>query len=179
MRFILAAGMALTGAAALIKELSGTVRGLVCWTLASLSLGLSAAVYFGSSGGFSVNEDSLAAGACGIGALAVLMLLIELAAPAKRFRRKKPMEYDSRAAEQSLNIVFVITAAALSCAACAADMLGAEFMTVLCIIPAAAISLRQLSYFLYCSKCDASGDRTEKQRRESLLKSLGRGDRGL
>lgn len=176
---ILLAGLAAAGICGAARGLSENTRGLVCWTAAALSLGLSAVIFFGGSDGFVAEPQRIWTGLCALGALVALTLLIELVAPSKRFRKKDKAEYDPREAERALNLVFVICAAVLSAAAAAASAFNEELLTGLCIIAAAAISVRQLSFFLYCAKTDSARALTDKQRRENILKGMSRGNRGL
>ncbi len=177
-RLIIGAGAVGVLIASLVRTLSDNVRGLVCWTISSLALVISAVVYFSGVDGLSLNRQVLFNCAAAAAALTALILLIELFAPSRRLRSRDKAEYDSRAAEQSLNIVFVITAWVLAAAAAATELFGADTLTGICLVPAAAVSIRQLSYFLYRARTDTA-DKTEKRLREEALGRLKTGKREL
>ncbi len=165
--------------ATLIHDLRETVRGLVCWTISVLAHGISTVVYFGTSGSITIDQRALISTAAALVGITAIILLIELIAPAKRLRRRGKDEYDSLEAERSVNIVFVIAVSALTIFAAALEMLDASGLTALCIIPAAAVSARQLSYYLYRARTDTSRELSEKQLRENAVRNLKIGKRRL
>lgn len=165
--------------AALIRDLRETVRGLVCWTVSTLAHGISTAVYFAAAGSITINQRALVSTAAALAGIVAIILLIELIAPAKRLSRHKKDEYDSLEAERSVNIVFVIVVSALTVFAAALEWLGSGELTGLCLIPAAAVSARQLSYYLYRARTDTSRELSEKQLRENAVRSLKIGKRRL
>ena len=158
--------------AAMIRDLREIVRGLVCWTISVLAHGISAVVFFTSSGSITIDGRSLVTTAAALAGIVAIILLIELTAPAKRLRNRGKDEYDSLEAERFLNIVFVIIVSALTVFAAALVRLNAAELTGLCLIPAAAVSARQLSYYLYRARTDTSRELSEKQLRENAVRSL-------
>lgn len=176
---ILCAGTLAELVCVLIRPLSGNGRGLVCWTIASLCTVLASVVFFAGSGRLVPDLELMAPAAAGLGAVTAIILLIELCAPSKRFHRVKT-EYDSRIAEDCLNLVLAIVASVLAAAAVFFVLvMGREALCGICLIPAAAVSLRQLSYFLYRAKLDSAAEKDDSRRRESLIRSLRSGRRGL
>lgn len=165
--------------AALVRDLRETVRGLVCWTISVLAHGISAVVYFASARSLMIDQRAFISTAAALVGIVAVILLIELIAPAKRLRRHRRDEYDSFEAERSLNIVFVIVVSALTVFAAALEQLDADGLTGLCLIPAAAVSARQLSYYLYRARTDTSRELSEKQLRENAVRSLKIGKRHL
>lgn len=176
---ILSSGILCVLVAALIRDLRETVRGLVCWTISVLAHGISVVVFFASSGGITINSRAVVTTAAALAGITAIILLIELTAPAKRLRRRGRDEYDSLEAERSLNIVFVIIVSALTVFAAALVSLNAAELTGLCLIPAAAVSARQLFYYLYRARTDTSRELSEKQLRENAVRSLKIGKRRL
>ncbi len=176
---ILSCGMICVLISALIRDLSETVRGLVCWTISVLAQAISAVVYFASANTVTINSRALISTAAALAGIVAIILLIELIAPAKRLRRRGRYEYDSLEAERSLNIVFVIIVSALTVFAAALEVSTAEELTSICLIPAAAVSARQLSYYLYRARTDTSRELSEKQLRENAVRSLKIGKRRL
>lgn len=176
---ILLCGMICVLISALIRDLSETVRGLVCWTITVLAQSISAVIYFASANTVTINSRALISTAAALAGIVAIILLIELIAPAKRLRRRGRYEYDSLEAERSLNIVFVIIVSALTVFAAALEVSTAEELTSICLIPAAAVSARQLSYYLYRARTDTSRELSEKQLRENAVRSLKIGKRRL
>lgn len=176
---ILACGALAVVVTALVRGISDTYRGLVCWTFSAIASAAAAVVYFSQSGSFMPDLGSIITGLAGSGIIAVLVLLIELFAPSKRLRRKGGAEYDPRSTEAALNIVMIIlTCAAVTAAACCERLSQVQF-SVLGIIPAAAVSIRQLSCFMYRVKQDTLAADEASARRARLIKSLGAGKRSL
>lgn len=176
---ILSCGTICVLISALIRDLHETVRGLVCWTISALAHVISAVIYFASAGYVAINGKALVSTAAALAGIVAIILLIELTAPSKRFHRRGKDEYDSLEAERSLNIVFVIIVSALTAFAAALESLNAAELTGLCLIPASAVSARQLSYYLYRARTDTSREPTEKQLRENAVRSLKIGRRRL
>ncbi len=161
------------------KELSSLTRGLVCWTSACVSLILCAVIFFAGSGEFSVDFHSLPAGAVGFGVFVVLVLLTELCAPSRRFAKQPKQDFDARAAERALNLVLVIVVCSLAFFGLLAELFGELYLTGICIVPAAALSVRQLSYFLWLAKDNPSNEQTAEKQRAKLLRMLSSGKNKL
>lgn len=164
---------------ALLKDLSDTYRGMICWTFSSIASVSSLIVYFAGSGGFRPDLSILISGLAGVGLITVIVLLIELFAPAKRLRKKERTDYDRTGAENALNIVMIIAAGAASAAACCCEYFSVVQFCIFGIIPAAAISIRQLSLYLYRVKQDTLTTDKASVRRKKLIKQLGAGKRSL
>ncbi len=56
---ILSCGMICVLISALIRDLSETVRGLVCWTISVLAQAISAVIYFASANTVTINSRAL------------------------------------------------------------------------------------------------------------------------
>ncbi len=176
---ILCLGIVAVLVTALVKGISDTLRGLVCWTFSSMATVISAVVYFSFCNGFEPHLYALPYALAGLGIVAVILFTVELLSPAKRFRGSTLSDYDKDSAEQSFNIVMVIIASAGAVSACSCEFFDSVQYSVLGIVPSAAVSLRQLSFFLYRVKLDTlSADRGEKVR-VRLLKELDSHKRGL
>ncbi len=173
---ILCAGALCLLISSLIRSLAENTRGLVCWTISSLTAAMALLYYLVLSGSFDIDVKVIPPVAAAFGGVLALILRIELLAPPKRFKMRAKTEYDAAAAERSLNMVFAITAAVFCAAAAVSDFFGEESLLALCLIPALAISLRQLSYYLYRSRVSSKNSGRE---REDLLRHLRSGNKGL
>ncbi len=173
---ILCAGAVCMLITALIRTVPENTRGLVCWTVSSLTTAIALLYYFVMSDGFSIDVKVIPPAAAAFGAVLVLILIIEFFAPSKRFKKRDKAEYDADAAERSLNVVFAITAAVLCAVSAASDFFGEDSLLGLCLIPALAISVRQLSYCLYCSRISSKNVGRE---RDELLRRLKSGNKEL
>ena len=161
---------------ALIRSLDETRRGLFCWTVASLTFVLAAVVFFSQGQGHSADFPKLAAGLGAAAACAALAFAAELAAPSKRLRRSERPAVDTAAGERSFNFVAVIICASLALAGAVCAALSRVAEVPVCVVPAAALSLRQLSY---CLGLAGTGEQSERERVQALKKRLGRNDRTL
>ena len=156
---------------ALIKGLERIVRGLVCWTFSSLAAVLSMAVYF-SQNRFSPDFPAIFYALGGVGIMAVIIMLIEFFAPSKRFRKQEQTDYDVKRSEAALDLVMIIITAVLGASTCAGEYADMLQLSGLCLIPAAAISIRQLSFYLHLAKLESSLSDTDDRKRTSLMKTL-------
>lgn len=157
---------------ALIRGLDGTVKGLAGWTFSSLAAALSMAVYF-SQNRFAPDYSALLFALGGVGAMAVMIMLIELFAPSRRFRRHGQEEYDVSRSEAALNLVMIIVTAVLAAAAAAGEHFDMLPLSGICLVPAGAISLRQLSYYLHLAKRESMLADTDERKRARLIRGLG------
>ncbi len=176
---ILLCGVLAVLVTALIHPLSETYRGMICWTFAALSSVLAAAVYFSDAREFSPDFNGLAGAAAAFGLTAVSVLAIELFAPSKRLKNADKRDYNRAEAEKALNVVLAITAGAATAAGCTCGYLGATEFSIIGIVPLAAISIRQLSYFLYRVKLDLLSADEASVKRGKLLKTLSQGKHSL
>lgn len=155
-----------------VRDITATSRGLGCWTISSVTTVLASVLFFAEYGSFSPEPYAIRTGILSFAVLVCIILLIELAAPSHRLRRREKLEYNSVAAEKALNTVFVIICAALMTAAVASSLADNAFFIGFCLVPAAAISIRQLLYFLYLARLETTLDHSEKSKREESLKRL-------
>lgn len=172
------------GAAAIFvtafKRLSSeTVCGLVCWTFSAIASVIAAVVYFSCCSDLTFQFSAVPPVAVGVGIAAVLVMALELAAPAKRLRGSRLTDYDRATAERSFNIIMVIIMAAGAVCASACELCSAAHYSVLGIVPALSVSLRQLSYFMYRVKLDTLSADKDEERRNVVLRSLGSRTRRL
>ena len=177
--YIIAFGAVAALVTALIHDMSGTTRGIVCWTSASVAFTMSLVVFFVGTDGLSPNVKAIVSGLCALGAVTAIILLIELFAPSKRFRERNNTDYDKRIAERSLDVVFGIVTVALAAGAVWGELSQLLYLVGVCLVPATAISLRQLSYYLYRARYDASSERSEKERRADIMRRLKSGRKEL
>ena len=161
---------------ALVRSLDETRRGLFCWTVSSLAYGLAAVVFFSQGERFSADFPQLIAGLGAAAACAALAFAAELAAPSKRLRRGERPAVDTAAGERSFNFVAVIICAVMALAAAVSAAFSRTAEVLVCVVPAAALSLRQLSYFLGTA---GTGAQSERERVQALRKRLGRNDMSL
>ncbi len=173
---ILCAGALCMLISLLIRSVTENTRELVCWTISSLTAAMALLYYLVLSNSFDIDIKVIPPVAAAFGGVLALILLIEFLAPAKRFKRRDKTEYDAASAERSLNMVFAITAVSLCAAAAISDFLKEDSLLSLCLIPALAISLRQLSYYLYRSRVSS---KTGVREREDLLRRLRSSNKGL
>lgn len=176
---ILSTGGAAVLVTAVIKGMSGTMRGLVCWTFGAISAAAATVVFYACGGGVIADFGAVLSGLCGAAIIAAAVLAIELFAPAKRLRTKEKTDYDREAAENALNIVMAILAASAAAAAVITETLGSGEYSVFGLLPAAAVSIRQLSYFMYRVKLDTLRADDTSAKRSMLLKRLSVGKRRL
>ncbi len=176
---ILSAGVLSILVTALVKGISDTMRGVVCWSFSSISALASLIVYFSAADSYSPDMDSVLSGVFGLAVVMVCVLLIELFSPAKRFRRGGRREYDRDKAEDSLNVVMIIiSSSAVISVVCCVYFGGAQF-SLFGIVPLAAVSIRQLSYFMYRVKNDTLNIDSDAIKRVRLIKGLDPGKRSL
>ncbi len=178
-RLILCLGAAAVLVAALIRGISSTRRGLLCWTFSSIASVAASVVYFAMAGRVSPDFVTLRNAVTGTLAIVLIILLVELFAPSRRFKMREDADYDKASAENALNVVFAVTVSAGAAAAVAAELFGASEFCVLGLLPAAALSLRQLSYFMYRGRIDSLSENKDEQRRLSVIKSLSTGKKTL
>ncbi len=157
---------------ALIRGLDSTVRGLVSWTFSSLAAVLSMAVYF-SQNRFTLDFPALLFALGGIGIMAVIIMLIEFFAPSGRFKKHAQEAFDVSRSEAALNLVMIIITAVLASAAAAGENADMLTLSGLCLIPAAAISIRQLSYHLHLAKRESLQADSDEKKRLRLMRGLG------
>ncbi len=176
---ILGTGIIAVLSTVFVKRMNDTMRGLVCWTFSMLALLAALIVYYSGASAFSADLGAVGSALIGAGAVVVLVLLIELFAPAARFRSARLRDYDRSSAEETLNIVMAICTFAAVTAACCTEYFGSPQFCAFGIIPALAISLRQFSYFIYRTKQDTLTADKDENRRMKLLRSLSSGKRSL
>lgn len=164
---------------ALVKEISATMRGLVCWSFSSIASVASLLVYFSEAEGYKPELSSVFNGLAGFAVVVACVLLIELFSPAKRFRKGERKEYDRDKAEDSLNIVMMIVASSAAVSVVCCEFFGEIQFSILAIIPLAAVSIRQLSYFMHRVKMDTIRADAIVVKRARLIKSLDSGKRSL
>ena len=163
-----------------VKKLSSeTVCGLVCWTFSAITSVIASVVYFSCCCDLTLQFSVVPPVAVGVGIASVLVMALELAAPAKRLRGSRLSDYDRNIAERSFNIVMVIITASGVVCACACELCGAVHYSVLGIVPALSVSLRQLSYFMFRVKLDTLSADKDEERRTVVLRSLGSRTRRL
>ena len=163
----------------LVRTLSATLRCLVCWTFGSVAACAASVVYFCSGGTVRAELGSVLAGAFGALTVGLIALVIELFSPSKRLRGKRQTEYDSERAENALNIIMAILAASAALSAAVCERCGAQDHCILGLVSAAAVCLRQLSYFMYRAKLDTARSDDAAVQRACLLKTLSVGRRRL
>ncbi len=163
----------------LIKGESATLRWLVCWTFSVISSIAASIVFYASGGGMIADFGSVISGLCGAGIVAAAALAIELFAPSKRLRSKTTAEYDREMAENAVNVVMVILVSSSAFAAVLTEQLGVSEYSIFGLLPACAISLRQLSYFMHRVKLDTLRTDDVAVKRSMLLKQLSSGKRRL
>lgn len=179
MSYILYSGVLSVLVMTLLKKISDTYRGMMCWTFSCIAFCAAAVVYFSSASSYIPDSGALIAGISGAALIGAAALAIELMAPTKRFRRRSQSDYDRRSAEDAVNIVFIIFCSACCLAVIISESLSRSEYTVIGILPAAAVSLRQLSYYLYRVKQDTLTADKNDARRLRLVRELGSGKRSL
>ena len=178
-RMILCAGAAAVLVTALIRGLSDTRRGLLCWTFSSIASVSAAVVYFIGAGSIAADLFSLRNALFGTLIIVLLILIVEFFAPSRRLRQREDAEYNKASAENALNIVLAVIVASAAFGAAAAEFGGKEEFCVLGIIPAAALSIRQLSYFMYRGRLDSLSENADTEKRRLLIRSLSSGKKTL
>lgn len=163
----------------LVKEISATMRGLVCWSFSSIASVASLLVYFSEAEGYTPELSSVLNGLAGFVVVVACVLLIELFSPAKRFRKGERKEYDHDKAEDSLNIVMMIVSSSAAVSVVCCEFFGGVQFSIIAIIPLAAVSIRQLSYFMHRVKMDTIRADAMVVKRARLIKSLDSGKRSL
>ncbi len=178
-RMILCAGAAAVLVTALIRGLTPTRRGLLCWTFSSIAAVAAAVVYFAGAGNITPDILSLRNAVFGVLMIALIIMLVELFAPSHRLRQREDKDYDKASAESALNIVFAVVVASSALSALLAEVFGRNEFCVLGLVPAAALSLRQLSYFMYRGRVDSLSENDETERRRTVIRSLSTGKKTL
>ncbi len=164
---------------ALIKDISDTYRGMICWTFSALASLSAVIVYFACFGDYRPDFSIVISGLAGAGLIAVIVLIIELLAPTKRFRMMQHTDYDRSSAENALNIVMIIAAGVSSAAVCCCEWLSAVEFSIFGLIPAAAVSVRQLSLYLHRTKMDTLTADEVTTKKKKLVKQLETGKKSL
>lgn len=147
-------------------------RSIVCWTLAALTLALAGGAFLGTHENFSADMSVIIPALMAAGAVLAVVLALELAAPARRFRGKKT-DYDERRSERALELVLAIVTAVLAAAAGLSGVIIPENMGALLLVPALGISIRQVSYGLYCAKADSLAPKSPTELRGEITRKLG------
>lgn len=178
-RMILCAGAAAVLVTALIRGLSDTRRGLLCWTFSAIASAVAAIVYFSGAGDISPDMFTLRNALLGALIIAVLIMTVELFAPSHRLRHREDADYNKASAESALNIVLIVIVTSASIGAAAAELCGREEFCVLGLIPSAALSIRQLSYFMYRGRLDSLTENADSEKRRSLIRTLSSGKKTL
>jgi len=147
----LAAGFAAEIVLTLVRPLRGTLRGVVCWSVAAVVLTMCCVVYF--AGASYIRLDLMSAARCvgGVGAVILISAMIELFSPSRRSRRSvrdagRP-EISARS-ERSLNIVLAVAAGILCAAALALFLCGERDTAVILLVIPTAAALRQTFWFM-------------------------------
>lgn len=161
---------------ALVKSIDEIRRGLFCWTVSTLSFVIGAIVFFSRAEGFLFNIPQLLGGVGSLCACALLALGAEIISPSKRLRKREKGQKDTESGERSFNFVGVIVCAVLAAVCAFAAAAQEDSLVVISVVPAAAISLRQLSFYLSAA---GSGAQTEKERAQALKKRLMANDKRL
>lgn len=178
-RIILCLGAAAVLVTALIRGLSDTRRGLLCWTFSAIASVVSCVVWFSGAGDISPDFITLRNALFGILTIALLIMILELFAPSRRFRSREDASYNKAHAESALNVVLIVITASALVGAAAAELCGREEFCVLGLIPAAALSIRQLSYFMYRGRLDSLSENADSEKRRRLIRSLSSGKKTL
>lgn len=178
-RMILCGGMAAVLVTSLIRGISDTYRGMICWTFSAVASVAAAVVYFSGAGELAPDLRAILTSLSGAGAVGALVLLIELFAPAGRFRTRERTEYDRPSAENALNIVMIIISCACAISSVICEAAGAAQFSLFGIIPLAAVSIRQLSYFMFRAKRDTLTADADEALRTRIIRELGSGRRSL
>ncbi len=178
-RIILCAGAAAVLVTLLIRDAVPTRRGLLCWTFSSIASVAAAVVYFAGAGSIRPDMYTLRNAVFGALIIALIILVVELFAPSHRLRHREDTNYDKAAAEGALNIVLAVMTASMALAACAAELVGAYEFCVLGLVPAAALSIRQMSYYMYKGRLDSLTENKDNEKRRSIVRSLSSGRKSL
>lgn len=173
---IIVLGTAAILGSVLVKGIDEIRRGLFCWTVSSLDFVICAVVFFSRLEGFSFNFPQLAGGLCSLLICILLALAAEIISPSKRLRHREKNPRDTHSGERSFNFVAVIICAVLAAMCGISATLQATSLVVLGVVPAAAISLRQLSYYLSAA---SSGSQSLKDKEQELIKRLMTDDKRL
>lgn len=178
-RMIISAGAAAVLITLLVRGITATRRGILCWTFSSVSTLAACVVYFAGAGNIRPDIFSLKNAFFGFLIIALIVMLLEFFAPSRRFRKREDINYNKTAAEDALNVVLAITVASSAFAAVLAELAGEYDFCILGLAPAVAVSFRQLSYFMYRSRVDSLYENEDSTRRRKLLRSLSTGKRQL
>lgn len=178
-RMIMSAGAAAVLISLLVRGVTSTRRGILCWTFSSVSALAACVVYFAGAGNIRPDIFSLKNAFFGFLIIALIVMLLELFAPSRRFRKREDINYDKNAAENALNVVLAVTVTSAAFAAVLVELAGEYDFCILGLVPSAAISFRQLSYFMYRSRVDSLSENEDSSRRSMLLRSLSAGKRML
>ena len=166
----LAAGFAAEIVLTLVRPLRGTIRGLVCWSVAAVVLAMCCVVYF--AGASDIRFDLMSAARCvgGVGAVILISAMIELFSPSRRSRRSvrdAGRQEISARSEDSLNIVLAVAAGILCAAALALFLCGERDTAVILLVIPTAAALRQTFWFMR-----ENGAEQPEGEREKLAKRI-------
>ncbi len=178
-RMILCAGAAAVLVTLLIKGTAPTRRGLLCWTFSAIASAAAAVVYFAGAGNIRPDMFTLRNALFGALMIALIIMVVELFAPSRRLKQREDTNYDKTAAENALNIVFAVMTASAALCACIAELADAYEFCILGIVPAAALSIRQLSYFMYRGRMDSLTENKDNEKRRGIISSLSSGRKTL
>ncbi len=178
-RLILCLGAAAVLVTALVRGITSTRRGLICWTFASIAGVAACVVYFAGAGRLYPDFVTLRNAVIGTLFIALIILVLELFAPSHRLRQREDADYNKASAENALNIVLAVITSAAAVSAAACELLGAEEFCVLGLVPTASISIRQLSFFMYRGRLDSLTENEDNERRRVVIQSLSSGKKTL
>ncbi len=178
-RLILCVGAAAVLVTALVRGLGSTRRALLCWTFSAIASVAASVVYFAGAGSIYPDFVTLRNALAGVLFIALIIMVTELFAPSHRLKQREDKDYDKISAENALNIVFTVIVSAGAAAAVVSEFIGATEFCVLGLVPAAALSLRQLSYFMYRGRLDSLSENKDVERRREVIKSLSSGKKTL
>lgn len=173
---VIAIGSVLVLGSVLVKNVDETRRGLFCWTISTLSFVISAVIFFLQIDGISFNFRQLISGLTSLFVCALLALAAEIISPSKRLRKREKDLKDIQSGERSFNFVAMIICAVLAAVCAAASAFDEVSLVLLAVIPAAAISMRQLSYYLSSA---STGKQSEQDQKFAIKKRLMTNDKKL
>lgn len=163
-------------------------RGLVCWTVAAVTLLMCCGVYFVRVGDISVDLPAVLRCAAGAAGLIGTALLLELVSPSRRRSRdlrrgrgrRSTDEPDSReipphskdTGENALNLVLAIGAGILCGAALLLLLCGERDTGAAMLLFPAAAALRQTACFLRLDREDSAAQDSPESRRRRLAERV-------
>lgn len=162
----LGAGIAAELILSLVK-LGYSRRGLVCWTVAAVTLLMCCGVYFAQAGEIAVDLSAVLRCALGAAGVVGTALLLELVSPSRR-RRKEKSALPENSGGLSLNLVLAIAAGILCGAALVLLLFGERDIGAIMLLFPAAAALRQTWYFLRRERLDESLKNSPESQRSRL-----------